>query len=71
MLRDRLAPPPPIERQLALPLAPVSEPPSFAGLGPAVLPRKVWRSLTVTAQGQVRLTALRVLKEVLDDAGQP
>lgn len=71
MLMDRLAPPPPTERQLALPLAPVSEPPSLAGLGPAVLPRKVWRGLTVTAQGQVRLAALRVLLEVFDDAGRP
>jgi hypothetical protein len=71
MLMDRLALPPPTERQLALPLAPVSEPPSLAGLGPALLPRKVWRSLTVTAQDQVRLTALRVLREVLDDAGKP
>jgi hypothetical protein len=70
MLMDRLAPPPPTERQLALPLAPVSEPPALAGLGPAVLPRQLWRSLTVTAQGQVRLTALRVLLEVLDDADQ-
>jgi hypothetical protein len=71
MLMDRLAPPPPTERQLALPLAPVSEPPSLTGLGPAVLPRKVWRSLAVTAQVQVRLTALRVLMEVLDDADRP
>jgi hypothetical protein len=71
MLMDRLALPPPTERQLALPLAPVSEPPSLAGLGPALLPRKVWRSLTVTAQDQVRRTALRVLREVLDDAGKP
>ena len=70
MLMDRLAPPPPTERQLALPLAPVSEPPSLTGLGPAVLPRKVWRSLTVTDQVQARLTALRVLMEVLDDADQ-
>ena len=71
MLMDRLALPPPTERQLALPLDPVSEPPSLAALGPAVLPRRVWPSLTVTAQGQVRLTALRVLMEVLDDARQP
>jgi hypothetical protein len=71
MLMDRLALPPPTERQLPLPLAPVSEPPSLAGLGPALLPRKVWRSLTVTAQDQVRLTALRVLREVLNDAGKP
>jgi hypothetical protein len=71
MLMDRLAPPPPTERQLALPLAPVNEPPALVGLGPAVLPRQVWRSLTVTAQVQVRLTALRVLMEVLDDADQP
>jgi hypothetical protein len=67
---DRLALPPPTERQLALPLAPVVEPPSLAGLGPDVSPRKVWHSLTVTAQVQVRLTALRVLMEVLDDADQ-
>ena len=71
MLMDRLALPPPTERQLALPLAPVSEPPSLAGLGPALLPRKVWRSLAVTAQAEVRLTALRVLLEVLDDARHP
>jgi hypothetical protein len=71
MLMDRLAPPPPTERQLALPLAPLSEPPSLVGLGPAMLPRKVWRSLTVTAQAEVRPSALRVLMEVLDDAGQP
>lgn len=70
MLMDRLAPPPPTERQLALPLEPVSEPPSLVGLGPALLPRKVWRSLAVTAQAEVRLTALRVLMEVLDDARQ-
>jgi hypothetical protein len=54
-----------------LPLDPVSETPSLAGLGPAVLARKVWRSLTVTAQAEVRLTALRVLMEVLDDARRP
>jgi hypothetical protein len=71
MPMDRLAQPRPTERQLALPLAPVSEPPSLAGHGPAVPPRKVWRSLTVTAQAEVRLTALRVLMEVLDDASQP
>ena len=71
MLMDRLAPPPPTERQLALPLDPISEPPSLAGLGPALLPRKVWRNLAVTAQAEVRLTALRVLMEVLDDARQP
>jgi hypothetical protein len=70
MLMDRLALPPPTERQLALPLDPISEPPSLAGLGPALLPRKVWRSLAVTAQAEVRLTALRVLMEVLDDARQ-
>ena len=71
MPMDRLAPPPPTERQLALPLAPLSEPPSLVGLGPAMLPRKVWHGLTVTAQAEVRLTALRVLMEVLDDAGRP
>jgi hypothetical protein len=54
-----------------LPLAPISEPPSLTGPGLAVLPRNVWRSLTVTDQVQVRLTALRVLMEVLDDADQP
>jgi hypothetical protein len=70
MLMDRLAPLPPTERQLVLPLDPISEPPSLAGLGPALLPRKVWRSLAVTAQAEVRLTALRVLMEVLDDARQ-
>ena len=71
MLMDRLALPPPTERQLALPLDLVSAAPSLAGLGPAVLARKVWRSLTVTAQAEVRLTALRVLMEVFDDARQP
>jgi hypothetical protein len=71
MLMDRLALPPPTERQLALPLDPISEPPSLAGLGPALLPRKVWRSLAVTTQAEVRLTTLRVLMEVLDDARQP
>jgi hypothetical protein len=71
MLMDRLAPPPPTERQLALPLDPISEPPSLAGLGPALLPRQVWRSLAVTAQAEVRLTTLRVLMEVLDDVRQP
>jgi hypothetical protein len=71
MLMDRLALPPPTERQLALPLDPVREAPSLAGLGPAVLARKVWRSLTVTAQAEVPLAALRVLMEVFDDARQP
>jgi hypothetical protein len=71
MLLDRPALPPPTARQLALPLDPVSEAPSLAGLGPAVPARKVWRGLTVTAQAEVRLTALRVLMEVFDDARQP
>jgi hypothetical protein len=59
---------PPAERQLALPLEPVVGPPSLAGLGPAVPPRTVWRGLTPPARAGVRATALRVLREVLDDA---
>src|SRR3712207_7086961 len=51
MPMDRLAPPPPTERQLALPPAPIGEPPSLTGPRPAVL-----RSEEHTSELQSRQT---------------
>ena len=68
MPRDRSLPPPRTERQLALPLELVAGPPALAGLGPAVPPRKAWRSLAPATQAAVRRAIRRVCREVVDDA---
>ena len=64
MPTDRLALPPPTERQLALPWEPVVGPPTLTGIGPAVLPEKVWRGLSLPVRAHVHLAVLRVLQEV-------
>lgn len=56
------------ERQLALPLEPAGLAPVLVGLGPAVAPRKVWRSLAPVAQAAVRQAVGRICSEVRDDA---
>jgi hypothetical protein len=67
MPTDLLALPPPTERQLALPLEPVVGPPTLTGIGPAVLPAKVWRGLPPPVRARVHLAVLRVLQEVARD----
>ena len=68
MHRDRSLPPPPTERQLALPLEPVTAPPRLVGLGPTVPPRKAWRGLALPTQAAVRQAIRRVCLEVIHDA---
>ncbi len=71
MPTDRLALPLPTERQLALPFEPVVGPPTLMGLGPSILPMKVWRGLPPPVRTHVYLAMLRVLQEVAHDDHQP
>jgi hypothetical protein len=71
MPMDRLALPPPTERQLALPWEPVVGPPTLTGIGPAVLPAKVWRGLSPPVRARVHLAVLRVLQEVAHADDRP
>ena len=67
MPTDRLALSPPTERQLALPLGPIVGPPALTGIGPSVLPEKVWRGLSRPVRTHVHQAVLRVLREVAND----
>ena len=59
----------PPERQLALPLEPVTGPPRAAlpPLGPAVPPRQVWRRLSRPVQDTVRRAILRTCQELAQE----
>jgi hypothetical protein len=63
------------ERQLALPLEPVrGSPPSLPSplppLGPAVPPRRVWRSLSGPMQETVRRAILRLCQQLAQELAQ-
>ena len=67
MRPDRSLPPPPTERQLALPFETVAGPPALSRLGPVVPPQRVWRSLAPATQITVRQAIRRICQEVVDD----
>lgn len=68
MRPDRSLPPPPTERQLALPLAAVAASAAPVGLGPGIPPRRVWRTLAPQARASVRQALRRICLEVVHDA---
>jgi hypothetical protein len=66
----RSARPTPSSRQLALPLTSCLGPRTLDELGPCLAPRAVWRGLPSAAQIQLRLTVLRIVREVVHDPGR-